>query len=533
MRMEKAFQQIDEIQPAFPERLTRVLDAINELSKIGSFDELCRRSMELALEHMGFDRIGLCFLSEDGRIVLGVYGTDETGRLRDEHHLRRPLESTPTVKKLLEKGEPVLFFESEILFNDKVEQVGVGDHAVARLWNGEDVIGILAVDNLIRQQPITEQDLKILNVYATALGHLFTLKRTEDALRQSENRFRILFEQAAVGVAQIEIETGKFLRVNRRFCSIVGYSEGELRDLTLQQLTHPQDLKAEEVNLRRLTEGQIREYSVDERLRHKDGSFVWVNQTVSTMQTASETHEHCIAVVQDINERKRMEEQIRTDIHEKNILLQEIHHRVKNNMQIIVSLLNLQASQIQDPALQENFTISKARIYSMALVHEMLYQSHNLSRIDFKLYIEKLIHTLFHSFGTDSRRIKLELDLEPIQMKVDRAVPCGLIVQELVSNSLKYAFPKDWEQKGKIRIGLRQTNGEIELWVEDNGAGIPKNLDIEETTSLGFRLVHSLGKDQLGGTLRIERENGTRVTLRFKEKKDAGRLDTIQHKVKG
>jgi PAS domain S-box-containing protein len=499
----------------FPDRLTRVLDAINELSKIASFDDLCKRSMELALDRLGFDRIGLCFLSDDHRLVLGAHGTDEKGRLRDEHHLHRPLAETPTVKRLLETGEAVLFFGSEILYNDMVEKVGIGDHAVARLWNGESVIGILAVDNLIGRQPITEQDLKILGLYATALGHLFTLKRTEEALRQSENRFRALFEQAAVGVAQIETGTGRLVRVNRRFCEIVGYREGELPELGLPALLHPQNLKTECLNLGSLDRGEIEECAADLRLRRKDGPFVWVHQTVSSMRTQGKGPKLGIVVIQDITERKRMEEQIQTDIREKNVLLKEIHHRVKNNMQIIVSLLNLQASRIKDPALAENFTISKDRIHSMALVHEMLHQSENLSQIDFKAYIEKLAHTLLRSFGADPRRVRLELDLERVFLTADRAVPCGLILQELLSNALKYAFPPSLGRTGTLRIRLARDGETVELAVADDGAGLPAAFDLDRADSLGMKLVASLGRDQLGGTVEIDGKNGTRVCLRF------------------
>jgi PAS domain S-box-containing protein len=501
----------------FTERLTQVLEAINELSKSGSFDELCYRSMELAIERLGFDRIGLCFLSEDQQTVLGCYGTDESGHLRNEKHLRRPVSQTPTVKRLLKNGKPVVFFEKEILYDDKLVQVGVGDHAVARLWNGEKITGILAVDNLIHRKSITEYDLKILGLYATGLGHLSTLKQTEEALRESEYHFRTLFEQAVVGVAQIETKTGKFLKANQHFCYIVGYSVMELQKLTFVELTHPDDLASEQNSRRSSAIRQMQEYSVDKRLRRKNGSFVWVNQTISTMQPGEEGQNYQIAVIQDIAERKRMEEFIRSEIREKEVLLQEIHHRVKNNMQIIISLLDLQVCRSQDPVLIDSFKASKDRIYSMALVHEMLYQSHDLSSIDFSVYLENLARTILDSFGADPGRITLEMDLRPIELKVENAVPCGLIAQELFSNALKYAFPRDWNRKAKIRIGFKRVKNEIELLVADNGIGLPENIDIKLLDSFGLRLVQMLGEKQLGGKVHIKRKNGTQIALRFRE----------------
>jgi DNA-binding LacI/PurR family transcriptional regulator/signal transduction histidine kinase len=189
-RAEEALHKREEAQRSFSERLTRVLDTINELSKIGSFDELCSRSVELVLERLGFDRVGLCFLSEDQQTVLGAYGTDETGHLRNEKHLKRPVKHTPTVKKLLKSPQPVVFFEKTALYDDELNQVGIGNHAVARLWNGEKIIGIYAVDNLIHQNPITDEDLEILGLYGTAMGHLFTLKQADEALRASEQTER-------------------------------------------------------------------------------------------------------------------------------------------------------------------------------------------------------------------------------------------------------------------------------------------------------------------------------------------------------
>ncbi|MBN2201125.1 PAS domain S-box protein [bacterium] len=518
----KSHAKEDKIPQASTERLTRVLGALNELSKARSMDALCRRAMELAIDRLGFDRIGMCFLSEDHQTVLGVYGTDENGRLRDERHLRRPVRTTPTVRKLLDNPASVLFFENEILYNDKVEKVGVGDHAVARLWNGEEVIGILAVDNLIRRKPIDGQDMEILDLYATALGHLCTLKKTEEALRESENRFRALFEQAAVGVAQTEAKSGTILKVNRCFGSILGYSVEELQGRALPELAFPSSPEVRGPDRRFLINGKSREQSGDVQLLHRDGTPVWVHLTLSAMESGGSTPPYTIAVAQDITSRKRMEDRIRTDIREKNTLLQEVHHRVKNNMQIIVSLLNLQASPAHQHSLKESFKAVKSRIHSMALVHEMLYQSKDLSGVLFDQYIERLVKSLFHSFGADSERIGLELNLEPIPLKVDHAIPCGLILQELVSNALKYAFPAGWIGKPVIRIDFGRTDQEIELSVADNGVGMPVVTDIDSLKSLGFRLIHMLGRVQLHGTIRMEGTEGTRISLRFREAKKPG-----------
>jgi PAS domain S-box-containing protein len=331
----------------------------------------------------------------------------------------------------------------------------------------------------------------------------------------------MLFEQAAVGVAQVESKSARFMKVNLRFCSIVGYTAEELQELTFSELTHSEDMVTEESSRQFSAQGQLLEYSVDKRLQHKNGTFVWVNQTVTAIQNADEQPGYEIVVIQDITERKHMEERIRTDIREKEILLQEVHHRVKNNMQVIISLLDLQIYRTQDPLIVESFKTSKDRIYSMALVHEMLYQSHDLSKIDFSQYIENLAWTIFSTFGVDPARVRLELHLQPILLKVDYAVPCGLIVHELVSNAIKYAFPANWNKKAKIRILFRRIKNEIELQVTDNGISLPEIADINELHSLGLKLVHMLGERQLKGKIEIIRDKGTQISLRFLETRDS------------
>ena len=215
-----------------------------------------------------------------------------------------------------------------------------------------------------------------------------------------------------------------------------------------------------------------------------------------------------------IIERRRAEERIRASLKEKEVLLREIHHRVKNNMQVISSLLKLQAGYVKDKADIEMFKESQNRIKSMALVHEKLYQSEDLSNIDFKGYIEHLANTLFRSYGINGTKTALKVDAEDVMLGVDTAIPCGLIINELVSNSLKYAFPAGRE--GEIEIVFRLIDeNEIELMVSDNGVGIPEDLDFRNSNSLGLKLVNIL-TDQIGGRLELDRSKGTRFRIRLR-----------------
>jgi two-component sensor histidine kinase/PAS domain-containing protein len=222
------------------------------------------------------------------------------------------------------------------------------------------------------------------------------------------------------------------------------------------------------------------------------------------------------ALETEVAERKRMEKQIKSSLKEKEILLREIHHRVKNNMQIISSLLNLQSRYIKDQALLEVFRESCNRVKSMATIHEKLYQSQDLVKIDTQEYIKSLVDNLYRSYGVDPEIIAPEIRIENVFLGIDLAIPCGLIVNELVSNSLKHGFPPLWKGQGKIQVAFQSNSkGRILLTVRDNGAGMPKNVDMDAVDTLGLRLVSILVRDQLGGEIRLRHDGGTRYEIEF------------------
>ncbi len=215
----------------------------------------------------------------------------------------------------------------------------------------------------------------------------------------------------------------------------------------------------------------------------------------------------------EIIERKRAEEKINASLQEKVVLLREIHHRVKNNLQVISSLLNLQSWYIEDKKSLEIFRESQTRVRSMALIHEKLYQSKDLNKIEFSEYIESLIKDLFKSYNIDFDRIKLNSKLEGIFFEIDTAILCGLIINELVSNSLKHAFPLN--KKGEIFISLdKDDNNKYTLILKDNGIGFPPNVDFRKTESLGLQLVTTL-TEQLGGTIELHKNGYTEFIIAF------------------
>ncbi|MCE5215299.1 MAG: PAS domain S-box protein [Methanobacterium sp.] len=208
------------------------------------------------------------------------------------------------------------------------------------------------------------------------------------------------------------------------------------------------------------------------------------------------------------------EKAIKDSLHEKEVLLKEIHHRVKNNLQIISSLLDLQESYVkEDPTAVNVLEESKNRVISMAMIHEMLYQSEDLSRINFSDYIRNIVLNLFDSYG--AKAIVLVINVDEIYLNIETSVPLGLIISELVSNSLKYAFTDD---VGEISVSLKHKGGEYKLKICDNGIGLPEEINFSTESTLGLRLVNSL-VSQLDGTLQLKRTNGTQYTFTFKELK--------------
>lgn len=216
----------------------------------------------------------------------------------------------------------------------------------------------------------------------------------------------------------------------------------------------------------------------------------------------------------------RSAEQVRSSLGEKEILLKEVHHRVKNNLQVISGLLNLQAHHITDQVSKEIYKESQNRIISMALIHEELYQARDLARVDFGAYIKNLAENLFGSYSVDKDRVTLDLDIDHTEMVVDTAIPCGLIVNELISNCLKHAFPDG--MSGRVRVAFHELDDkEYELEVSDDGVGLPPELDITRTASLGMQLIYLI-VEQLKGKIEVSREGGTGIRILFSEYLEAG-----------
>ncbi len=399
--------------------------------------------------------------------------------------------------------EPVAVLDMGIVAKIDLEEVQAPFWKAGLLAAGFSLLVVIASATLL---------VRVSNPMLTELQERSRrLEEVVTALGESEERFRATFELAGVGIAHVSLE-GRFVRLNRRLCDITGYTSEELKKLTFQELTYPEDLAADLEYVRQILTGEIDRYSMEKRYIHKDSSVIWVNLTVSLVPHELRGEEHFIAVVEDISARKTAEATVKKSLGEKEVLLREIHHRVKNNMQVISSLLSLQAANIEDERLHTLFQESQSRVRAMALIHEILYDSEDLSSIDLSTYVSRLAASLTRMYGADASQVRLNVESEDITLRIDDMVPCGLAISELISNSLKYAFPDGRE--GEIDLRVTSTpEGGVKLVVRDDGVGLPAELDIRTTNTMGMGLVVGLVEKQLGGQLELDRTQGTCFTI--------------------
>ncbi len=334
-------------------------------------------------------------------------------------------------------------------------------------------------------------------------------KRTEAALRESEERFRELAENIE-DVFWLRESGGALLYVSNAYRKI-WHSDADIEDW--QKAIHPEDLAAVSTYMKVQSQG-IRT-SQEYRIIRPDGEIRWIKDRAFPVYDAQGKVYRVAGIAEDITDRKLADSQLRAALKEKETLLKEVHHRVKNNMQIISSLFTLQSQYITDPGILQVITESQARIRSMAMIHEKLYQSDRLDKIDFTAYVQDLVNNIYQSFASPRQQIRFHLDIYEILLNIETAIPCGLIINELVSNALKYAFIDRTKGNLYLKFSLL-SDGSFSLRINDDGVGLPSSMDIENLDSLGLRLVKTLTR-QLGGKLSMENIQGANFEIKFRE----------------
>lgn len=333
------------------------------------------------------------------------------------------------------------------------------------------------------------------------------------ARKRLEERLRQVVESAPSAMIMIN-KCGIIEMVNAQAERVFGYLRNELLNQPVEMLV-PVRFSAQHPAMRSsfFHDPLARPMGKGRDLyaRRKDGSEFPVEIGLNPIETDEGTK--VLSAIVDISDRKQKEQKIQAALEEKNILLGEIHHRVKNNLQIVHSLLDLQSTRVADPAALDMLRDSQNRIRSMALIHQTLYLSNDFAKVNINNVLESLIPTLMESYCVDHSRIQYAFNAADVRLSINLAIPCGLIINELISNALKHAFPA--QIAGTITVDLaQQDDGNVLLSVSDSGIGIPDEIDIKKTNTLGLQLV-SLLADQLGATLTIRRANPTRFAISF------------------
>ena len=345
-------------------------------------------------------------------------------------------------------------------------------------------------------------------------------KQVEDALRESNEKYRTLFESNPVYTILIDLE-GKILDINDLAANLSGHTKNELIGKNFMDLEFFQEKDLS--NHRNRLQNFINDHNAAPYVSKIiiNNQTRWLDNRVTGIKKDDELNA-ILVISTDITQNKNSEKEIKSSLKEKEVLLKEIHHRVKNNMQIISSLLNLQTKYVLDDQLAVDvLKESQNRVRSMAMIHEKLYQSNDLAHIKFDDYIERLVSDLFYSYNIEESLIKPQLMVEDVKLNIETAVPCGLIINELVSNSLKHAFPNN--KKGTVQLSLISNNDEYTLTIHDDGIGFPEDVDFRNTNSLGLQLVNNL-VDQIDGQITLTKSHSTEFKIVFKELKYKDRM---------
>ncbi|HVN48716.1 MAG TPA: histidine kinase dimerization/phosphoacceptor domain -containing protein [Bacteroidota bacterium] len=387
------------------------------------------------------------------------------------------------------------------------------------LTTGSVVMGILQIEYSNLFHTFVQDEIDFYNFLSNHIAQSILSMRCRqpfsglyDSVKDSEEIYYRLFEDVPIGLFRSTPE-GKMLRVNPAMVQLLGYPD---RDVLLHTNAYEFYVRpADRKKWQALVEvyDVVREMELE--LKRYDGTSVWAEYNARVTRSPKGAVIYYDGALANISERKKSETQIREAFSEKEVLLKEIHHRVKNNLQIISSLLNLQSDYLHDAYDRELFRQSQNRVRAMALLHEKLYQSSNLARIDFGEYVQSLVASLFQTYKTSPAAIEYEIDIAKLEFDIDTAIPCGLIVGELVSNSLKHAFPNN--RSGKVFVSMVHIDPKtIRLSVVDDGIGFDAHPETA-SHSLGWELVRTLA-GQLGGSLHILNTTGTHVQLIFKER---------------
>jgi PAS domain S-box-containing protein len=359
---------------------------------------------------------------------------------------------------------------------------------------------------------------KLVPTLRRALGEVTEKKKRIEA----QGRYMTLIESARDVIFTVTPE-GTITTLNKAFEVITGWERNEWIGKSFSGLIHKSDVDIALTKLLQSAGGTVSN-SYEIKIITKSGAYL-TGEFLTTPLYEDNTVYEILGIVRDVTERKRHEQFIMNSLKEKEILLKEIHHRVNNNLQIISSLLKMQSSAITDPRAAELLLETRNRVLSMSFIHQSFYGSYNLSEIDFGTYIRKLTDNLLNVYKAPDKDVIINIRAEGVRMGIDTAIPCGLIINEAVTNSLLHAF--EGQGSWEVTINLRNEGENYFMEIKDNGNGIPADVDFSKTSSMGLALIRMLS-EQLEGTLTLSISNGTSYSIKFPNEGYLNRLKDVK-----
>lgn len=390
----------------------------------------------------------------------------------------------------------------EVVDDGESRITGVGQELVGHRWDGSTFDMELRLSEL--QMPERALSMAVIRDVSGR-------KEAERRLRESEERFRLLVEHSPDAIA---IHSGgKIVFGNSKVTELLGASSlDEILGQPVLRFVPEEHQKQVMDRIALMMTRGVGAPPMEERFVRLDGTNVDVEVVAIPFEYRGEQAVQVVA--RDIRRRKQADLEIRKSLKEKEVLLKEIHHRVKNNLQVITSLLDLQSDYVTDARALEVLLECQNRVKSISLIHERLYESRDLAHVDFPQYIQLLMDNLLRAYGVSPDRVGLKIDVTDIQLGLDTAIPCGLIIHELVSNCLKHAFPDG--RAGEIRVGMHQDGDRYFLIVSDNGAGFKGRSDFRSVSNLGLQLVDTL-TSQIAGNIDFHTNGGTEFIISFRQ----------------
>lgn len=471
-------------------RFFELMQLARELAEQPSVDALCEAAVREGTQRLGFDRLGLWICEDDPNWVRGSYGIDEHGNVRDERSIRIEARADQFDFPFAGSSDPVVFEAEKDLCNHAGEVVGHGEHASVLMWNGSRIVGVLCSDNLLSGNPFTESDRIILLIYSMTLANLLSKRRAEEALEEASTLYETIFETAGIGIAQVG-PTGEWVRVNQRFCEMLGYTREEFDQGTWRSITHPEDIEPNLTYFKEAWEGKRDSYTIEKRYLRKDGSVMWGLLSARTAKGPDGATKYMVSALLDITDRVEAEQQVR----QMNTLLEQrvaarteelkqalehmeafsysVSHDLRAPLRAIHGFSSLLAEDYRDKLDDEGQDmldrVGRASA-NMGNLIDALLQLGRVSRAPFQPQVVDLSEEFQHladdgTFPGFAGTIEVQGGVtglgDPLLLRA--------VLQNLIENATKFTALRGAE--GKVEFGATESLGGKVYFVRDNGAG--------------------------------------------------------------